>query len=407
MERKYKKYIYAALAAMTITAVSFSCSKSSDPVAAASSYLYMSTGLCYAGNGFTPPLPADVGVILSRLNLGSLNYEIVRDYGDLSDEVAGTFANGIVDGGDGYIYAAVENATATGNRRIDKIQKTAFGPKTTWFQNSSIFTTALAGVARVSDGGVMVGTTAGVVRFDSTPTRKEASPGLDWGETHAGACVTNNTRVTALIALPAFTGTTVGKYIYAHAAAGQNDIGIIGMNGSIAAADCLANRAAAAPALTNAATAIQGWDTTLNATATPTAMVYVATPGGASTGKLLVAYSDSTINNSAASGLHNALVMYDINETSSLLATLTGGQVLYHDHAYFFGVTAMAFDAATNLLYVATSNSFNVAPVGYNIEKFSIDLTTPGATRVPNTDMSSFQNANSLNNCVTGMFVGN
>ena len=98
MERKYKKYIYAALAAMTITAVSFSCSKSSDPVAAASSYLYMSTGLCYAGNGFTPPLPADVGVILSRLNLGSLNYEIVRDYGDLSDEVAGTFANGIVIG---------------------------------------------------------------------------------------------------------------------------------------------------------------------------------------------------------------------------------------------------------------------------------------------------------------------
>lgn len=402
-----RKYVFATIAAAALTATTFSCSKASDTAAvAAANYLYMSTGVCYAGNGFTPPVVADVGVTLSRLNLSSLNYEIVKDYGDLSDEVVDTFANGIVDGGDGYIYASVENATATGNRRIDKILKTAFGSRTTWFQNSSVFTTVMKGVARVSDGGILSGGTTTIQRFDSTPTRKEAAPTLAWGESHLGSCATNNTLITGIVALPAFTGTTVGKYIYSHAAAGQNDIGLISMNGSIDAASCLANAPGAA-ALTATATANQGWNATLSANATPTSIVYIPTPAGTSTGKLLVAYSSSGINTVGAGGLNNALVMYDVNEPDALTATITNGQILYHDHAYFFGVTAMGYDATNALLYVATSNSFNTAPVGYNIEKFSINLTTPGATRVPNADMSSFQSANSLNNCVTGMFVGN
>lgn len=402
-----RKYVYAAIAAMALAATTFSCSRASDTAAvAASNYLYLSTGVCYAGIGFTPPAVADVGVTLSRLNLSSLNYEIVKDYGDLSDEVVDTFASGIVDGGDGYIYASVENSTATGNRRIDKIAKAAFGAKSTWFQNSSVFTSVMRGVARVSDGGVLSGGTSTIERFDSTPTRKQATPVLGWGQTHAGACATNNTLITSIVALPAFTGTTVGKYIYANAAAGQNDIGIIGMNGSIDATSCLAN-AAGASALTNTATANQGWNATLAANASPTAMVYIATPTGTTTGKLLVAYSTNAVNTAAAGGLSNALVMYDVNETDALTATINNGQVLYHDHSYFYGVTAMGYDSTNRFLYVATSNSFATAPVGYNIEKFSIDITTPGATRIPNTDFSSFQSANSLNNCVTGMFVGN
>ena len=402
-----RKLIFAGIAAAALAATTFSCSRAATTdVAGSSNYLYLSTGLCYAGTGFTAPTVTNVGVMLSRLNLSSLNYEIVKDYGDLSDEAVDTYASGIVDGGDGYIYASVENATATGNRRVDKILKAAFGTRSTWFQNSSVFATAMKGIARVSDGGMLTGGTTTIKRFDSTPTRKEAAPGVDWGQSHQGTCATNNTLITGIVALPAFTGTSVGKYIYSHAAVGQHDIGIIGMNGSIAGTDCLANAAGGA-ALTNAATANSGWGATLSATATPTAIVYIATPTGTTTGKLLVAYSSSTINTIAAAGLSNGLVMYDVNETSTTAATITNGKVLYHDHAYFFGVTAMGYDSANSKLYVATSNSFNAAPAGYNIEKFSIDLTTPGATRVPNADMSSFQSANSLNNCVTGMFVGN
>lgn len=401
-----RKYIYSTIAIAAVAAATFSCSQGNndDQSSTASSYLYISTGKCYAGDGFAVPDISDVGVLLSRLNLSSQSYEVVKDYGDLSNEVADTFASGIVDGGDGYIYASVENAAATGNRRVDKIQKTAFGTQSIWAQNSSVFSTVLKGISRAADGGVLVGGTSLIERFDSTPTRKKATQALAWGETHAGSCATNNTLITSLVALPAYTGTSMGKYVYAHAAAGQNDIGVISMNGSIDGTSCLAN-AAGASALTNSATATQGWGATLSASATPTAIVYIATPAGTTTGKLLVAYSSSTLN--AVGSVSNALVMYDINETSASAAVINNGQILYHDHSYFFGVTAMAYDSSTASLYVATSNSLDVTPIGYNIEKFTIDLTTPGATRVPNADQSSFQSANSFNNCVTGMFVGN
>ena len=401
-----RKLIYAAIAAAALTTATFSCSKSSDTASVtASSYLYLSTGLCYAGVGFTPPLVTDVGVTLSRLNLSTSNYEIVKDYGDLADEVTDTFASGIIDGNDGYIYASVENATATGNRRVDKIQKAAFGTRTTWYQNSSILNTPVKGIARAADSGILLGGTTKVERFDSTPTRKLATTVLAWGESHLGLCATNNTNITALVALPAYTGTSYGKYIYAHATPTQNDIGIIDMNGSSAVGSCLANAAGASP-LTNATSAISSFSATLGANATPTAIVYIATPTGTTTGKLLVSYSAYGVN--SAGTLNNALVLYDINETGAAAAAISNGQILYNDHNYFFGVTAMAYDSSTGLLYVSTSNDISkLTPVGYNIEKFSINLTTPSATRVTNTDMSSFQSANSLNNCVTGMVIGN
>ena len=331
---------------------------------------------------------------------------MVRDYADLSQEVAGTYAAGMQLGSDGYIYAAVENAVATGSRRIDKIEKKYQGAQSIWYQNSSVLTTVNRGLSIASDGGLLLNRTTIIERFDSTPTRKLATLTLAWGQTHAGACVTNNTLVTDVISLPAYTGTTFGKYIYAHATAGQNDIGIISMNGSIAAAECLANQQSITATLTNSATANLGWNNVLSANSTPTSLVYIATPPPATTtGKLLVAYSTATLNTAVASGLNNALVMYDITESSSSAVTLDNGQVLYHDHQYFFGVTGMTYDEASSTLYVATSNSFAVAPVGYNIEKFTIDITTPGATRVPNTNGSSFQSSNTYNNCVTDMFV--
>ncbi len=400
-----RKYVFAAVAATALTAATFSCSKSSDTAAtAAANYLYMSTGVCYSGNGFTPPVIADTGVTLSRLNLSSLNYEIVKDYGDLADELADTYASGIVDGGDGYIYASVTNPSQSSVRRVDKIQKAAFGSNSSWTQLASFFVTALKSVARASDGGILVGGTTAIERFDSTPTRIEADTGISWGEAFANSCASNNTLITSLVALPAFTGTTMGKYIYAHAAALQNDIGIIAMDGSRVATSCLANAPGAA-VLTNAATANSTYSATLGANATPTSIVYIATPAGSTTGKLLVAYGAAATN--SAGTLNNALVMYDINEPDANTAAISNGQILYNNHTYFFGVTAMGYDSANGHLYVASSNSLNAVPIGYNVEKFSIDLTTPGATRIPNANMSSFQSANSLNNCVTGMFVGN
>lgn len=390
------------------------CAKSGDApgeeatsvVVPADKYLYVSTGLCYAGIGFTAPAIGTVGKTLSRLNLTNSNIEMIRDYADLSQESAGTFVASMQLGGDGYIYAAIENASVTGSRRIEKIEKKTQADKSIWFQNSSVLTTAVRSLSLASDGGLILNRTSVIERFDSTPTRKLATLTLAWGQTHAGSCATNNTLITDSISLPAYSGTSFGKYIYAHAAVGQNDIGIIGMNGSASASDCLANQPSTTAVLTNSVTASLGWNTTLSANATPTSLVYIPTPSPATTtGKLLVAYSTAALNTVSAGGLNNALVMYDINETSASAATISNGQILFHDHQYFYGITGMAYDESSAALYVATSNSFLAAPVGYNIEKFTVDINTPSAVRVTNSNGSSFETSNSYNNCVTDMFV--
>ena len=119
-----------------------------------------------------------------------------------------------------------------------------------------------------------------------------------------------------------------------------------------------------------------------------------------------MAYASSSINTNAA--LNNALVMYDVTDTFAggvEGGTIGTGKVLYNDNSYFFGVTSIAYDSNEGTLYAASSNSLGIAPVGYNIEKFSIDLNTPGATRLTNPDLSSFERASSFNNCVTSMIV--
>ena len=395
------------LAAITLITLTVGCSKKSDEASvAAPKKLYIATGICYPGQGFTAPTINAVGKTLSRLNLSSLNYEMIHDYGDLSLETPGSYASGIVEDGKGNLFASVENSTSTGSRRVDKIAKNFYGLFNVFFRDSTVLINPVKGISLAADGGVLIGTSTLIERLDSTPTRKTVSSTLTWGQGFAGACVTNNTSITSITALPAFTGTSYGKYIYTHDAAGQKDVGIIGMNGAAVAADCLANAPGGAT-LVNAASANNGYSTTLSASATPTSVAYVATPLGTSTGKLFVAYSSATPNVTTAAGLSNALVMYDINESSSAAATITNGKVLYHDHQYFFGVSSIAFDSTTNTLYAATSNSFNVVPSGFNIEQFTIDMATPSATRVTRSNGESFQSANSYNNCVTSMLVGN
>ncbi len=394
------------LAAITLITMTVGCSKSKDSASVTTPrQLYIATGICYPGEGFTVPAIGAVGKTLSRLNLTSLNYEMVHDYGDLSLETAGSYPAGIVEDGKGNLFTAVENSTSTGSRRIDKVAKNFYGAFSVFYRDSTVLATPVKGVSLAADGGVLINTPTLIERLDSTPTRKKVSAALSWGQSFAGLCASNNTSITSITALPAFAGTSYGKYIYTHDAVGQKKVGIISMNGSAVAADCLANAPGGAT-LVNAVSANNGFSNTLSATATPTAVAYVATPLGTSTGKLFVAYGSSSANLTTAAGLSNALVMYDINESSSAAATITNGKVLYHDHQYFFGVSSIAFDATTNTLYAASSNSFNIAPTGFNIEQFTIDMATPSATRVTRSNGESFQSANSYNNCVTSMLVG-
>lgn len=411
-----RNIVLSLVLGLIFAVVGFSCAKNNETAATASKKLYIATGLCYAGQGFTPPTINNVGQLLSRLDLATHQYEVVHDYANLSVEDANTYANGITDGGDGNVYVAVENATSTGNRRIDQITKAAFGTKTVW-QPSTTYLQAsvLRGIARTSDKGFLVGVvsgTASIERFDATPTRKEAAPNVSWGQNNGNGgagrdCSSNNTRFTDIVSLPKVVATdTIGKYIYAHAAVGQMDVGVISKNGSNVAANCLANAPGATTFATAAVTADPSFSRQLSANATPTSLVYI--PTGTGTGKLLVAYSTNAVNTAGASGLNNALVMYDFTENTVAgeTATLNNGVVLYNDTANFYGVTAMAYDSTDSMLYVSTSNSISAnPPIGFNIEKFKIDLTAPSATNIRNANNSSFEASTSFNDCVTSMFV--
>lgn len=401
--------VYGLLGVATAALVITSCQKSSEEESvAAAKHLYMATGICYAGIGFTAPAVGVVGKTVARFNLSSRNTELIKDYADLSVEVAATWPAGITPDADGNMYVSVEHATA-GNKRIDRLPLEPNSNHEVWYQSAAVLTTVMKAITVASDGGIIIGRTTTVDRFDPASNRKTVTATNAWGQAFGGSCATNNTIITSVLALPAYSSGLFSKFVYSHSTAGQHDIGIIGMNGYTVAGDCLANAPGGAT-LSNSAGANLGWSAQLSATAAPTAMVYVATPGGTATGKLIVAYSSSTLNTAAAAGLSNALVMYDITESSATAATITNGVVLYHDHNYLFGVTAMAYDEDTNELYVAVNNSLAVAPVGYNIEKFAIDLTSTsstgtGATRVTHTDGGPFMSSNTFNNCVTGMFV--
>jgi hypothetical protein len=342
---KIRNIFYGLSLGVIFTVVGFSCAKSSDDTPAATRKLYIATGICYSGSGFTSPGIGDVGQTLVRLDISSRAYEVVHDYANLADNATDSYANGITDGGDGYIYVAVENATNSGNRKIDRIEKTPFGAKVTWQPNNAVLSGGgiLKGIARTSDKGVLFGTTTTVERYDATPNRKTTGTILapaSWGAALAndGAgrdCAANNTRVTDLVALPAaVTGDQIGKYIYAHSNAGQMDVGVVSKNGGNQAGTCLANAPGGAT-LTAVATADPSLNNQLSATATPTALAYIST--GAGTGKLLVAYSSSTNNGVAAATLNNALVLYDFTENTAAgeTATLTNGRILYNDDDYF------------------------------------------------------------------------
>jgi hypothetical protein len=413
-----RNLILSLILGIGFAVIGFSCSRSSSDSSSSSKKLYIATGICYSGSGFTAPTIGDVGQLVASLDIDSRQYEVIHDYANLANEPSESYANGITDGGDGYIYVAVENATSTGNRKIDKILKSTFGTRTVWQPNNSVLAGGgvLKGISRTSDKGVIFGTTTSVERYDATPTRVTTGTALaptSWGAALAndGAgkdCSANNTKVTDLVALPsAVTGDAVGKYIYSHVAAGQMDIGVVSKQGGNAANTCLANAPGGA-LLTKATTAISAYDNTLSATAAPTSIVYI--PTGSGTGKLLVAYASSSFNGSGVGTLNNALVMYDFTENTAAgeTATLTNGTILYND-SDFLGVSAMAYDSSTHYLYAARVDVNGISggvPHGYIIERYLIDLTTPGATRVLDSNNSSFEEANSFTNCPTSMFVG-
>lgn len=141
----------------------------------------------------------------------------------------------------------------------------------------------------------------------------------------------------------------------------------------------------------------------------PTSMVYIKTPSPATTtGKLLVTYApalNTGLNNNTT--LNHAVVLWDVTETSSTAVTINNPIVLYRNYTVVFAPSAIAYDESTNSVYVAVGPNIASANqttnnLGYNIEKFTLDLNTPSLTRV-SVDNKPFIKGNSQTKCITSM----
>ncbi|MGZ3727142.1 MAG: hypothetical protein ACXWQQ_15185, partial [Pseudobdellovibrio sp.] len=292
--------------------------------------------------------------------------------------------------------------------------------------DSNAFTTAAGDITRSmvmdQDSTILFSKSTAVEKI-GTNTLQIPKGGTSWIKAPVAPCATSTTFFTSVALMPPFTGTSEGKLIYAHqgATSALNRLGIISTSGADAATGCLDGQTVASAVHTHDSNEQGKFPSVIafNAAAgsSPTALAYVPTPSGAHTGELLVAYSgavntelDNTTN------LNYAIVMYDVDETSAVAATISNtATVLYSDFSNIFGISAMTYDASTGSLYVATASQPGIAnqttqAYGYKIEKFKLDLsatTTPILSLIRDSNNKPFIDRSSLTKCITSMTIGN
>jgi hypothetical protein len=315
-------------------------------------YLYIQSGGCFAPTGLAA---SSASKTVSRINLntGNLDRTIIDYTGNLTDTPVA-----IAPYDNDNLYVLVENS---GGRRIEIVNKNS-ATASTFLINGTALNSVVRTLTLGTDGSFLVSKSNGIERFASSKSRLPNSS-TTFVSAPAGTCATTTNAITAT----AFTNA--GDILYAHSfssASTNNRVGIT--TGSSAAASTCYNGYASP-----------------TTTAFPTAMAYI---GAAN--HLLVAYSSSTV-------AQNYVWEYDVNDSAHTLST---GAVAYQNAAVLNGLTAMAYDSTTGLVYVANGTT----ALSNTIEKFTYDPTTKLLTRV-GTVAFSLPTVN--HNCINSMFVGN
>lgn len=406
-----------------VAAVGFTaCPKKSDDASAtaAPQTLYVATGACNSGSGVTTYTAAQSTKTIERFATDNgANKGNLIDY-TVSNFLAGTNPQNMLDKGS-ELWVLNENATAgsTTERRVIRIPKTDPLNYKVYYANTVALSAAMRGLAMDADGSIIVGKTTAFEKISPAPIRLLAN-GNPWISNPGLTCGTSNTALTAVSILAPLTslGTNSGKVVFAHqgATAAVNRLAIVKDSGYFTTADCVQGYQISGTPHT-LATNLPAKTIAFNANGTsPTSMVYIPTgaPVGGVVGKLLVTYSNSQTSNNAA-GLYNlnhGLVMWDVSETDVATASLGNPVILYDDFQVIYGASAIAYDPATSSVYVAVSGEPGVAPaayatnnVGYNIEKFTLNLANSTVTRVaPNNQPFIRGNANTK--CISAMSIG-
>lgn len=424
-----RKLIVLAMAAIGLTLSTFSCSKGGDDAnTGGERYLYVATGQCNSGQGITTlsstlssRMVAKFG--LSTTKTGSIVFDLAGSYqGGFFEPETG--AQALVDNNDKLLLLTENAVSPSLGRLIFQIPKNSPFNTTTYASDSNAFTQVAGHITRsmaMNSNSTLLFSKSVSVEKIGTNTLRIPKPGpAAFVDNPGAACAGSNTFVSAVAVMPPFTGEETGKIIYAHqgATAASNRLGIISQNGYAVVGDCLSSRQISTVVHAND-TGLSGAIVAPNAVAgsSPTAMVYIPTPAGPNTGKLLVAYSaavNTDMDNSA--NLTYAIVMYDIDEASAAAATISANAtILYRSSDNIFGISAMAFDSSDNSLYVATASQPGTAnqatqAYGYKIEKFTFNLANLGSSPIltlVRENNQPFIDRSSLTKCITSMTVGN
>lgn len=376
----YQKKLFFWIIAFSFVAIS-SCTKAKvdeEPAAtspaAPSSYLYVSSGICYSGAGNTTYTGTTSSNVVYRINTSTgVRDSVLFDYNEASN---GDSPVGIANADDNTLYVLVENSITTANRRIEKLAKNGSGSRTNFISNSPNYTPVNGVMKKLvssPDGGLFI------IRNSGTPAsaiEKVGSDGVRSGApfiTNAmtGACGTSNTFQDVL-------SVSNGKVFVASGLASNNRFSLIPSTGY---GSCLAGQSAP------------------TANSYPTAMAYVS-----SASQLIVAYSGNSVTTDI-----NSIYVYDINETSN---TITNATKLYDatthpvaNYGNLYGISSMAFDPESNSLYVAASTGLTTTITNHNyaIEKFTYNPSSKTLTRA--TSGTPFFTSGFETKCISSMII--
>ncbi len=272
----------------------------------------------------------------------------------------------------------VENTTTATLRRIELIDKTQYGGRVTYSNNTAALSAKLRQMRRLSDGYMLISKSTAVEKITAGSGRLTvgANPWINLA-TPTSACTTSNTMISSILQLPS------GLLAFAHAGSGTARIGIVSALGYSVAGDC------------------KSGVTAPTANAFPTSMVYdkenkflIVAYGGSSTGADL-----------------NSIYAYSVDETTGVI---TNPQKIYDSNQFgstynflLFGISAMAFDSEKQQLYVATTISNATTAVNYRIEKLSYDAAKIGInnTAVLTKSNTVFYNYGYDTKCISDLMI--
>lgn len=400
------------------------CQKSSeDPsVAAAVKTLYVATGVCNAG--FSAAAMATYAASTASRTIERFALDTGVSKGTLMDFTSGNFLantnpNSIIDAGED-LWVSVENATTVSERGVWRVPKADPYNFNKYISSVGAFTGAgsvVRGMAKDADGSFFLGTTSKIEKFNPTPVRVTQGANA-WIQAPTGNCSPAATSMTAVANMLPLSPATSGKLIYGHQASAaasptMQRIAVMNVNGWLGGSDCAGGVQISSVTHTFATSAVGTASTFVAGGTSPTAMVYIPLPAGSAvTGKLIVAYSNNIQSNFPAGvyQLNHAIVMWNITETSATAVTIDSPVVLYDRSDVVYAISAMTYDADTNSLYVAVSGEIGAANqstngVGYNIEKFTLDINAPTLTRVLNNE-APFVTGALKTRCISSLAIG-